>query len=261
MPRTQVEEIHSRSILTPQGQESILTAYDYSLNPYQGCGMGCSYCYVMRYPFAADHVLGWGEWVRPKVNAPHLLSQARAEVWGKRIFLSSATDPYQYDERHYRLTRRCLAILLECNLERLTVHTRSHLILEDLDLLQAFGRRLEVGFSIPTDDERVRRRLEPKAPTIPVRLRTMGRLRQAGIRVTAAVSPVFYCNPVRFARALAKVADRAWVDEVRYERVTGLKRHEKAVAFVQSDRFRKMLVRLRAELQETGLIGRAGAFG
>jgi DNA repair photolyase len=261
VPPPEIAEIHARSILTPQGRESILTSYDFSLNPYQGCGMGCSYCYVMSYPFAVDHPLEWGEWVRPKVNAPHLLAGSRRTVWGKRVFVSSATDPYQYIERDYRLTRRCLQVLLECNLSRLTIHTRSHLVLDDLDLLQSFGHRAEVGFSIPTDDDRVRKRLEPKAPTIGVRLKTMRTLRDAGIRVTAAVSPVFYCHPERFARALSGAADRAWVDRARYERKTDLKGNANALAFLDSARYRSMVQRLRWELQGVGLIGKAGAFG
>lgn len=260
MPPPEIDEIHARSILTPQGRESILTTYDFSLNPYQGCGMGCSYCYVMSYPFAADHPLAWGEWVRPKVNAPYLLAANRQAVWGKRVFMSSATDPYQYIEREYRLTRRCLKVLLECNLNRLTIHTRSHLVLDDVDLLRAFGDRVEVGFSIPTDDDRVRQRLEPKAPTVAKRLKTMRRLRDAGIRVTAAVSPVFYCHPGPFARLLSGVADRAWVDRARYEKRTDVKGNAKARAFLDSQRYKLMVRRLRRELQRVGLIGKHGAF-
>lgn len=260
MAPLEIDEIHARSILTPQGRQSVLTTYDFSLNPYQGCGMGCSYCYVMSYPFAAEHALAWGDWVRPKVNAPHLLAAKRQALWGRRVFMSSATDPYQYIERDYRLTRRCLKVLLTCNLARLTVHTRSHLVLDDLNLLRAFGDRVEVGFSIPTDDDRVRRRLEPRAPTIGLRLKTMRALRSAGIRVTAAVSPVFYCHPARFADALLGAADRAWVDRARYERKTDLKGNAKALAFLDSPTHRRMVGQLRAELARVGLIGKTGAF-
>ena len=261
MAGPEVDEMLARSILTPQGRESVLTRYDYSLNPYQGCGMGCSYCYVMSYPFAADHLLDWGEWVRPKVNAARLLAASRAAVWGRRIFMSSATDPYQYIERRYRLTRRCLDVLLECNLSRLTLHTRSHLILDDIELIRSFGDRAEVGFSIPTDDDRVRRRLEPRAPTIGLRLKTMRTLREAGIRVTAAVSPVFYCHPGRFAGMLAGAADRAWLDRARYEKQTDIKGNGRALAFLDSNRYRTMVRELRRELEGVGLIGKVGAFG
>ena len=254
MSLLQIEEIGVRSVLTPQDGERAVSLYDFSLNPYQGCGMGCSYCYVIRYPFAEMAPAPWGEWVKPKMNAPFLLGKARQKVWGKRVFMSSATDPYQYVERQYRLTRRCLKVLLDCNLKRLTVHTRSHLVLDDLGLLKAFGERLEVGFSIPTDDDAERKRLEPKAPTIAGRLRTMRRLREAGIRVKAAVSPLLRCNPERFAGLLAEVVDRAWVDTVRYEDKTYLKESRKDVVFFRSRAYREMAEELEARLWMAGLI-------
>jgi DNA repair photolyase len=158
-------------------------------------------------------------------------------------------------ERKYRLTRRCLKVLLECNLKRLTVHTRSHLILDDLDLLLQFEGRLEVGFSIPTDDDEVRKRLEPKAPTIGVRLETMRRLRDAGIAVCATVAPALRCDPERFARVLASVADRAWVDTMRYEDQTYLRDRREEAAYFRSRAYREMVQELEARLREVGLIG------
>ena len=77
----------------------------------------------MKFPFASEHPLAWGDWVGLKMNAPFLLGKARAKIWGKKIFMSSATDPYQYIERRYRLSRKYLKVLVECNLCRLTVHT------------------------------------------------------------------------------------------------------------------------------------------
>ncbi len=254
MSLLQIEEVGVRSVLTPQDGERALSLYDFSLNPYQGCGMGCSYCYVIRYPFAETHPAPWGEWVRPKMNAPFLLGKARQKVWGKRVFMSSATDPYQYVERKYRLTRRCLKVLLECHLERLTVHTRSHLILDDLDLLKQFGDRLVVGFSIPTDDDSERKRLEPKAPTIEGRLRTMRRLKEAGIRVRAAVAPLLRCNPERFAGLLTEAADRAWVDTVRYEGQTYLRDRREDVIFFRSRAYREMAEELEGRLWMAGLM-------
>ena len=251
----QVEEAATRSILTPQDEVSTLyPSYDFSLNPYQGCGLGCAYCYVMSYPFAEAHPPAWGEWVRPKVNAACLLGKVRAKVWGKRVFMSSATNPYQYVERKYRLTRDCLKALLECNLASLTVHTRSQLILEDLDLLKSFGKRVQVGFSVPTDDDRVRQRLEPNAPTIGLRLKTMRRLRQAGIKVWASVAPVVYCCPERLAALLSEVAEFAWVGRMGWVDQTRFKEVGRAAQFFRSQTYEALMRELEDRFREVGLM-------
>jgi DNA repair photolyase len=252
MAHLQIDEISVRSVLVPQRRpgEPITS---YTLNPYVGCGMGCAYCYVMKFPFAATHLLPWGAWVQPKMNAPEALRKARARLWGRRLWLGSSTDPYQYIERRYRLTRQCLEVLLDYQLARLTIHTRSHLILDDLDLLRRFGERLRVGFSVPTDDDRVRKRLEPKAPTIEVRLKTMRCLRAAGIRVYAAVAPVLYCHPRRFAALLKEAADGVYCDTMAYTDKTGLASMPRAQAYFRSRAYQALVAELAACLQEVGL--------
>jgi DNA repair photolyase len=258
MVHLQIEEITARSVLVPQRRAGAPVT-TFTLNPYVGCGMGCAYCYVMKFPFAAEHPLPWGTWVQPKLNAPVLLGQARAKLWGRRVFLGSATDPYQYIERRYRLTRRGLEVLLECNLTRLIVHTRSHLILDDLALLRQAGTRLRVGFSIPTDDDRVRKRLEPKAPTIAVRLKTMHRLRAAGIQVYAAVAPVLYCHPRRFATYLKDAADGVYCDTMAYTDQTRLTTLPRAQAYFRSHAYRALVMELEQCLREAGLLPAASA--
>ncbi|MFT5085689.1 MAG: DNA repair photolyase [Candidatus Latescibacterota bacterium] len=245
-----IEEIGAKSILVAQDGPP---ATEYTLNPYSGCGMGCAYCYVMKFPHARANPRAWGTWVQPKTNAPYLLGKARAKLWGHRVFLGSATDPYQYIEKQYRLTRRCLKVLAECNLEKLTVHTRSHLILEDIDLLKQFGPRLRVGFSVPTDDDRVRKKLEPMAPKIDLRLKTMRALREAGIFVTAAVAPVLYCNPARFAALLKEVADDVYFGSINYLDRTGMKAMPQAKAYFESADYKALVDELDKSLTAVGL--------
>ena len=246
-----IEEIGARSVLMPQDGVPVT---GYTLNPYGGCGMGCSYCYVMKYPHVRDKSLPWGTWVEPKVNAPFLLGKARAKIWGRGIFIGSATDPYQYVERQYRLTRRCLKILLESNPKSVVIHTRSPLILDDLELLQAFGDRLRVGFSVPTDDDRVRRKLEPHAPRIEVRLKTMRRLRAAGITVRGALAPLLYCKPKRFAKLLKDAADGVYMGEMRYLDKTAIRQMERARVYFSSTAYKELQDDMRRCLAEEGLL-------
>src|SRR5690606_7772630 len=69
------------------------------------------------------------------------------------------------------------------------------------------------SLSVGTDDDRVRRLLEPDAPGIGLRIETLARLRAAGVATQAAVSPLLPCDPERLARRLEPVADRVVVDD------------------------------------------------
>jgi len=86
-----------------------------------------------------------------------------------------------------------------------------------VDLDGAFGDRVTVGFSIPTDDDTVRQVVEPHAPTIPGRWAAVERLAKAGIAVNLAVTPLMAVHdPQAFARrARASGAAGAWVGGLR----------------------------------------------
>lgn len=210
-----VEPEEARSILRPQKDERY--GFGFALSPYRGCGHGCRYCYVREYPNALHRPEDWGSWVAPKLNAPELLWSQRHRLHGQRVFMASATDPYQPLERQYRLSRRCLEVLLLCPTTEVIVHTRSPMVLQDLDLLKAFGPRLSVGLSIPTDDDTVRQAVEPHAPAIPSRWAAAERLATAGIAVTVGVAPLLAVHdPSAFARrARTSGASNAWVGGLR----------------------------------------------
>jgi DNA repair photolyase len=210
-----VEPEDARSILRPQKDERY--GFGFALSPYRGCGHGCRYCYVREYPNALHRPEDWGGWVAPKLNAPELLWSQRHRLHQARVFMASATDPYQPLERQFRLSRRCLEVLLLCPTTEVIVHTRSPLVLQDLELLKAFGDRLSVGLSIPTDDDTVRQVVEPHAPAIPSRWAAAERLAAAGLQVTIGVAPLLAVHDARaFARrARASGVSHAWVGGLR----------------------------------------------
>ena len=218
-----VEPEEAHSILRPQRDERY--GFGFALSPYRGCGHGCRYCYVRDYPQpvpggAPGALHGrdqWGAWAVPKLNAPELLWAQRHRLHRQSVFLATATDPYQPLEREFRLTRRCLEVLLQCPATRVLVHTRSPLALQDLDLFQAFGDRLSVGFSIPTDDDTVRQVVEPKAPSIPSRWLAVERLAKGGVAVVVAATPLLAMqDPGVYARrARDSGAGGAWAGGLR----------------------------------------------
>lgn len=218
----EVEPEDARSILRPQKDERY--GFGYSLNPYRGCSHGCRYCYVRDYPHplrggegALRPADSWGSWVTPKLNAPALLWSQRHRLHEETVFLASSTDPYMPLEREYRLTRKCLEVLRDCPSTRVLLHTRSPLVLQDLDLLRTFGSRLTVGFSIPTDDDVVRQVTEPRSPAIPSRWAAMARLAGAGVKVSLSAAPLMPIRDVRAfaARARSCGARSGWAGRLR----------------------------------------------
>lgn len=214
--KIQVREIKSRSLLTAQVHGSLSGSYDYSLNPYSGCAFACTYCYVPKFPNGEHLPSDWGTWVNVKINSPELLRKERLKIFGSRIFFSSATDPYQYIELKYRLSRRCLEELRFYKPAKLTMHTRSHLILEDLELLKSFGESLKIGVSFTTNNEAVRKEFEPHAPSIKRRLELISKLKQSGIKVYASIAPLLPCDPEELVSMLKPLVDSLWIDEMRW---------------------------------------------
>lgn len=211
----QVNEIRAASILTPQKFGSLSGHYDFTINPYAGCAFACSYCYVPKFP-NAHGVHEWGEWLNVKINAAELIRKERGKIFGSRIFFSSATDPYQYIELKYRITRSCLKEMVNYPPRRLTMHSRSHLMLQDLELLKSFGKRLNVGISLPTDSEAVRQEFEPNAPSIKRRLELIRKLTENQISVYISMAPLLPCNPERLVNLVTPYTSKVWVDTMNW---------------------------------------------
>lgn len=214
-----ITETNASSILVPQKVGSLSDYYDFTINPYAGCAFSCSYCYVPKFPNGRHSYKEWGKWVEVKINAPELIRKERTRVFGSRIFFSSATDPYQYLELKYRLSRRCLQELLKYTPDKLTLHTRSHLILQDLELIKAFKDVVRVGVSITTDDDSIRQQFEPNAPSISRRLQLIRKLRESGIDVYVSMSPLLPCDPERLVGLVSEFASAIWVDQINYPEI------------------------------------------
>lgn len=177
-----VVEIYAKNILSKS------QVYDYALNPYVGCQHDCVYCYARFMKRFTGHKEKWGEFVDVKVNAPELLAvEVRRKKMG-RVWVSGVCDSYQPLEKKYALTRRCLGILAE-NGWPITVQTKSPLVLRDLDILKK-AKDAEVGFTITTADEKMRKIFEPGAPPLKDRIETIAAFHSGGIRTFVMIAPI-----------------------------------------------------------------------
>ena len=179
--------VSERLCKTIMGRSGI-GSVDYAVNPYLGCQHGCVYCYA-RFMTRMGHAgEEWGTFVDVKVNA---LERLRAEAARKRrgiVLLSSVTDPYQPLEERHRLTRGSLEILLEHQFP-VSILTKSDLVLRDLDLIESLDD-CEVGMTLTSADDSVRRAFEPGASPIEARLKALKRISDSGVRTYSFLGPL-----------------------------------------------------------------------
>ncbi|HJC47649.1 MAG TPA: radical SAM mobile pair protein B [Candidatus Lachnoclostridium pullistercoris] len=176
-----IREIEAKSIIT----KTDIPVCDYAVNPYVGCTHGCKYCYASFMKRFTNHPEPWGEFLDvkywPEIRKPEKYA-------GKELFFGTVTDPYNPQEEQYRRTRALLEQLQGSGV-KITIQTKSDLVLRDIDLLRTFPG-LRVGFSINTLDEDFRADMD-SAVSIERRLAAMKTLHEAGIRTTCFISPIF----------------------------------------------------------------------
>ncbi|MCJ7769753.1 MAG: hypothetical protein MUO92_04715 [Dehalococcoidales bacterium] len=136
----------------------------------------------------SGHKEPWGQFVDVKINAPDLLRRAVKRKQPGRVWLSGVCDPYQPIERKYELTKRCLEILIQYDWP-ITIQTRSTLVLRDLELLKK-SSKVEVGVTVTTGNDKIRRLFEPLAPSIQERITMLEELYLAGVRTFAMIAPM-----------------------------------------------------------------------
>ncbi|BAP42364.1 radical SAM domain-containing protein [Pseudomonas sp. StFLB209] len=196
VPLTQgTEVIHetAKSIITRNTSPDI--PFDRSINPYRGCEHGCIYCFARPSHAYWDMSPGLDFETKliAKTNAAALLEQQLSKP-GYRcapINLGANTDPYQPIEREYKLTRATLEVLLRYR-HPVTIVTKGSLILRDLDLLSELARQrlVSVMISLTTQDDELKRILEPRAAAPAARLRAIRVLREAGVPVGVLCAPM-----------------------------------------------------------------------
>jgi DNA repair photolyase len=167
----------------------------YSLNPYQGCEHGCTYCYARNsheyWGFSAG--LDFERKIIVKTDAPELFKAfLERKSWdGSVISISGNTDCYQPAEKKYRITRQLLEIALEYK-QPVEMITKNSLILRDTDILQEMAKLnlISAYVSINSLNEDLRSRMEPRTTTAKQRLKVIEELSKAGIPMGVVVAPL-----------------------------------------------------------------------
>lgn len=191
--KTQWIEVFPKSIINVVKSPDL--PMEYSMNPYQGCEHGCSYC------FARPTHEYWGysagidfeRKIMVKKNAPELLEKAfqKKSYIPKTIMLSGNTDCYQPIERELEITRQLLQLCLDYR-HPVSIITKNALVLRDLDILTQMTKQnlVSVALSIPTLNESLRRVMEPRTSSSANKIKAIEILSENQIPVYVMVAPV-----------------------------------------------------------------------
>ncbi|MFP9100286.1 PA0069 family radical SAM protein [Flavobacterium sp. RHBU_24] len=210
--KTEILEVFPKTIVNPVKSPDLSMAY--SMNPYQGCEHGCAYC------FARPTHEYWGysagvdfeRKIMVKKNAPELLEQffKKRGYKPESILMSGNTDCYQPIERKLQITRKLLQVFLDYR-HPVDILTKNALVTRDIDILkQLAGKNLvTVSLSIPTVNEELRRKLEPRTSSVNTKLAAIEMLTQNGIPVHVMVAPIIPgLNSMEILNTLKVIAEK-----------------------------------------------------
>lgn len=217
--RTQVTVEHPRTIITRNQSPDI--GFSQSINAYRGCEHGCIYCFAR--PSHAYHDLSPGLDFETRLFAkPDAAKLLRAELSKRNytvapIAMGTNTDPYQPIEKDWGITRSILEIMVETR-HPTYITTKSDRILRDIDLLADLARDglVAVVLSVTSLDPAVARTLEPRAPHPLRRVEAIRQLAEAGVPVTASISPIIPAITDHEIEALVARVAAAGAREVTY---------------------------------------------
>ena len=176
-----IREVQVKSVLT----KSNLPVSDYSVNPYVGCTHACRYCYASFMKRFTGQPELWGTFLDVK-HWPEIRHPERYA--GKELFIGSVTDPYLPQEDIFGRTRALLKQFAGSGV-RISIATKSDLVLRDLDLIKGFPDA-RISWSVNTLDESFKNNMD-NAVSIERRLAAIKAFHDAGVRTTCFVSPIF----------------------------------------------------------------------
>ena len=192
-PATQVFYETPKKIISTNTSPDI--GFSTSINPYQGCEHGCLYCYAR----TTHEYWGWSAGtdfetkIIVKREAPRMLEEELLKpTWKPQvIMLSGITDCYQPLEKKMKLTRGILEVMLKYR-NPVGIITKNALVVRDLDILQELAKfnLVRVIFSITTQDEYLRRLLEPRTASAKKKFEAMKKLSASGVPIHVMNAPI-----------------------------------------------------------------------
>ncbi|MEL9940547.1 MAG: radical SAM protein [Ignisphaera sp.] len=218
--RLKIIETTVSSALSKSG----LPDLDYALNPYIGCSHGCLYCYARDYVPNREVVDNWGYVIYVKKNLLDVLEREVKRFRKGVVGLGTITDGYQPVEALYKLSIRSIEILVK-NEFKVSIQTKSSLILRDLDVLKRYRSYIDVGITITsTKNDSPMKSLEVFSSPPSARIEALKRLASEGIKTWIFFGPIIpgYNDSVSEIKEILSIAKETrsvvYFDKLRIKR-------------------------------------------
>lgn len=159
------------------------------INPYNGCGIGCFFCYTLAFPghfqtFAEKGIITVAKDF-DRVVAKQLDSIDIASCG----YLSPVADPFQPLNEKYQLSEKIIRVFVERNIP-IEFITKAFIPEEVIELIKlqvhSFGQ-----VSILTLDDKMRKLLVPGGSSTSVLFNNLERLAKEGIFAVCRIDPIF----------------------------------------------------------------------
>jgi len=166
-----------------------------AMNYIKGCDHGCVYCYVpkMMKRFDAGYQHSNVYIKEEKALIREVTASARKHRDSPvQVFLSFLTDPYSHFNKETKLTRRVLEILLEYRIPVSILSKGGYNVLDDIDVIKAFGDNIQVGGSLTFTNPEDSLKWEKNGALPEERFHTLRILHEQGVKTWASMEPVIY---------------------------------------------------------------------
>ncbi|MBI4844880.1 MAG: radical SAM protein [Candidatus Omnitrophica bacterium] len=206
------------TILRPTG----INLAPYVINPYQGCQMGCLFCYAQFSKQAQKEQIPWGEYVKVKINAVEVLENELDRIMPEQVLLGSTTEIFQLAEKKYKITENILKILNRRKI-KYVIMTRALLIEEYIDILKQ-GYCKSIYYTVDLVPEEISKALQPYSSPADEPIAMVNKLGDNNLDVVPYFCPVmpFFVNNFDKVKKINK-AEKAEFEVINFK-MAGIER-------------------------------------
>jgi DNA repair photolyase len=206
-------EVYAKSIINKVPPQSRMP-FQFTINPYRGCGHACVYCFARNTHtyLDLDTGLDFNSKIIVKVNAAELARKelARPRWSGEHVAMGTNVDCYQRAEGRYRLMPGIIAALRDAR-NPFSILTKGTLLLRDLDLLEGAAQVTSVALNISVGfaDAELSASVEPGTPSPQRRLDACAAVTERGMRCGVLMGPVLPFltdSPSQLAETVRQIA-------------------------------------------------------